>query len=158
MQSRLPPSAALPAICILPIGAIGRNHIPQSNGEPITAAQAVKLFKAFALQSGYLDKDELIEHAAYFSDEMKSHGEFLEADANEAISSIKDQLKELKARRKGETDKETKESLDSEIESAQEDLLSELDFRKNAIAALAAFKTDKRQFLIDYTNQQTQGR
>lgn len=130
----------------------------QSNGGPITSTQAIKLFKEFALKSGYLDKDELTEHAGYFSDEMKEHGGFLEDEAAGDISSLKEQLKELRARRKGETDKQTKEELDEEIKSALEDLEEETEHRQPAIRDLAAFKADKRQFLIEYMNRQTQGR
>ena len=94
----------------------------QSNGGPITTAQAVKLFKEFALKSGYLDKDELTEHAGYFSDELKGHEQQLKEESDGDIAALKEALSELKARRKGETDKETRETLDEEIESAKEQL------------------------------------
>lgn len=130
----------------------------QSNGGPITTAQAVKLFKEFALKSGYLDKDELTEHAGYFSDELKGHEQQLKEESDGDIAALKEALSELKARRKGETDKETRESLDEEIESAKEQLDEEVEYRKQAQQTLAAFKADKRQFLLDYMNQQTQNR
>lgn len=43
-----------------------------SGGKPITASQAVKLFKDFMVTVGYLDKKEVDEHAAYFADEMEN--------------------------------------------------------------------------------------
>lgn len=130
----------------------------QSDGGPITSAQAIKLFKEFALKSGYLAKGELAEHAEYFSNELKEHAQALEEDAAGDIADFKAKLKDLKAQRKGETDKNTKEQLDDEIAVAQEELDEEMNYRKSAILALAAFKADKRQFLIDNMNQQTQGR
>ncbi len=128
----------------------------QSNGGSITSTQAVKLFKEFALKSGYLGKDELVEHASYFSDEMKEHGQYLEEDAVGDIATLREQLKDLKARRKGETDQDTKDQLDEEIDSVKDSLDEEIKFRQPAIEALAAFKADKRQFLIEYMNRQTQ--
>jgi len=128
----------------------------QSNGEPITSAQAVKLFKEFSLKSGYLGKDELSEHAEYFSEEMKERGRHLEEDAAGEIADLKTKLKDLKARLKGETDKDTREQLDEEIDCAKEELDQEVSYRQASIEALAAFKADKRLFLIEYMNNQTQ--
>lgn len=130
----------------------------QSDGGPITTAQAIKLFKEFALKSGYLAKDELTDHTEYFSDQLTAHAQYLEEEAAGDITDFKAKLKNLKAQRKSEADKNIKEQLDEEIADAQEELDEEMNYRKSAILALAAFKADKRQFLIDYMNQQTQGR
>lgn len=127
-----------------------------SNGEAITKAQAVKLFKQYMLAVGYLDKDEVIEHATDFADAMTEHEECLEHDAVDDLDSLKEQLADLKAQRKGETDTDTKEELDEEITSVKDDIESEKRLRQPAINALAAFKKDKRQFLINYVNQQVQ--
>lgn len=43
-----------------------------SGGKPITSSQAIKLFKNFMVTVGYLDKEEVDEHAAYFAEEMKN--------------------------------------------------------------------------------------
>lgn len=148
-------SAAKPTRRAIPVMTM---EMIQTNGAPITAAQAVKLFKEFAHKSGYLKKNELTEHAGYFADELREHGANLEEDVAGDIASLKERLKELKALRKGESDPLRKTELDEEIELALEDLEQEKSSRQEAIAALAAFKADKRQFLIDYMNAQTQGR
>ena len=128
-----------------------------SKGEPITKVQAVKLFKQYMLAVGYLDKDELTEHAGYFADEMTQHEEYLAQDIGE-LDSLNQQLKALRGQRKGETDADTKADLDEEIAQLKEDIVAEENSGKPARDALDAFKKDKRQFLIDYVNQQVQGR
>lgn len=127
-----------------------------SKGDPITKAQAVKLFKQYMLAVGYLDKDELADHAGYFSDAMTEHEECLAQDTTDDLDGYKDQLKTLQSRRKGETDAETKEELDEEIASIKQDIEQEKSESKPAKDALLAFKKDKRQFLIDYVNRQVQ--
>ena len=158
----------------------------QSNGGPITAAQAVKLFKEFALKTGYLYKEELTEHGQYFAQEMKDEAEFLEQDAKGELdqlkydlNELKDQRKEAKAREqelkaefKDTTEACDKDRIKEEIAHEQEKLegiAEELSMAEIAIQeeverlapiakAWADFKADKRQFLVTYTNRQTQGR
>lgn len=127
-----------------------------SKGEPITKAQAVKLFKQYMVAVGYLDKDELTEHAGYFADEMTEHEDCLKQDAAGDLASLKEHLKTLRSRRKGETDRETKADLDDEISSAQDDIENEEHSTESARSELADFKKDKRLFLINYVNQQVQ--
>ena len=129
-----------------------------SKGEPITKAQAVKLFKQYMLAVGYLEKDEVVEHANDFAQEMTEHEECLEHDAVDDLASLKEQLADLKAQRKGETDADTKEELDEQILSTKDDIEADKHINQPARDALAAFKKDKRQFLIDYVNLQVQNR
>lgn len=129
-----------------------------SKGEPITKAQAVKLYKEYMLAVGFLDKDEVGNHASDFSEAMVEHEDCLEHDAVNDLDSLKEQLAELKAQRKGETDPDTKEELDEEISSVKDDIESEKKLNQPAKDALTAFKKDKRQFLIDYVNHEVQGR
>jgi hypothetical protein len=128
-----------------------------SKGGPITKTQAVTVFKQYMQAVGYLDKDELVEHAGYFLDEMAMHEECLIQDAVSELDDLKEQLKALRSQRKGETDAETKADLDDEISSIKDDIQSAELSNKPAKDALAAFKKDKRQFLIDYVNHQVQG-
>ena len=123
----------------------------------ITTAQAVKLFKEFALKTGYLHKDELTEHAEYFSDAMKEHAEALKEDAIGEVPFIKGLLSQLKAQRKEMSDKEAIEEINEQIIDAQADLATAVDDAKEAAKLLADFKADKTQFLIGYMNEQTQG-
>lgn len=102
-----------------------------SNGQPITTAQAIKLFKLFMLRSGYLQKNEITEHAEYFAEEIRSQTDALAEDLAAARAALKT------------CSEEDKISCQDAVESARFDL--------------ADFKADKRQFLIKYVNQQTQG-
>ena len=51
-----------------------------------------------------------------------------------------------------------KKELDDAILSIKEDIQHEHKFNQPARDALASFKKDKRQFLIDYVNNEVQGR
>lgn len=51
-----------------------------SGGKPVTSSQAVKLFKNFMVTVGYLDKEEVDEHAAYFAEEMRNEASNLAAE------------------------------------------------------------------------------
>jgi len=128
-----------------------------SKGEPITKAQAVKLYKEYMLAVGFLDKDELTYHADDFAEEITRHQEELEHEAENDLASLQEQLKDLETQRKGETDAETKEFLKEEIASVKDDIKHEKTTNQPAVDALAAFKKDKRQFLIDYVNHEVQG-
>jgi len=101
-----------------------------SNGQPINTVQAVKLFKLFMLRSGFLQQDELTEHAGYFADEIRSHTEALAED----LASARHNLKTC--------DPEDKASNKEAVEDAR--------------LQLADFRADKRQFLITYVNRQIQ--
>ena len=127
-----------------------------NNNQPISTAEAVKLFKEFSLKTGHLSKEELAEHGRYFSDEIREHAESLKEDSTGDLANIKEQIKDAKARRKIAKDEEQKLEIDEELESLQLDLASEIDSTKAALAELAEFKADKRAFLIGYTNRQTQ--
>ena len=129
-----------------------------SKGEPITKAQAVKLYKEYMLAVGFLDKDEINYHATGFAEEIARHQEELEHDAVNDLASLQEQLKDLQAKYKGETDAETKEFLKEDIASVKDDIEKEKITNQPAVNALAAFKKDKRQFLIDYVNHEVQGR
>lgn len=101
-----------------------------SHGQPINTVQAVKLFKLFMLRSGFLQQDQLAEHAGYFSDEIRNTTEALAEDLATARQELKTCAPEDKANYK------------EAVEAAR--------------LQLADFRADKRQFLITYVNQQTQ--
>lgn len=133
-----------------------------SGGKPINTATAVKLFKEFMLKVGYLDKSELTEHAEYFATEMKEHGTALTEDVthekeqlNEAIADIKSNISLLKKQMAASSDPARREVFGDEITDLQDDLegASQEDL-EYAQAAHAAFKADKRAFLVSYVNQQ----
>lgn len=128
-----------------------------SDGKPVSTATAIKLYKEFMLAIGYLEKDELAHHAEYFSDAIKEQLASLTEEAKGDVSEIKERLKDAKERLKGALITGQKEEINEEIESLQDDLNFEMQDLKDRKAELAAFKLDKRSFLIEYVNQETQG-
>lgn len=128
-----------------------------SDGKPVSTATAIKLYKEFMLAIGYLEKDELSHHAEYFADAIKEQLECLTEDAKGDLIGIKERIKDAKERLKGALTASQKEEIIEEIKSHEDDLNFEVQDLNDRKAELAAFKLDKRIFLIDYVNQETQG-
>lgn len=135
-----------------------------SDGKPINTATAVKLFKEFMLKVGYLDKSELAEHAEDFAREIKEHGSALTEDlahekerAQADIADIKSNIFGLKKQMAASSDPAQREEFAVEIADLQDELKSTgQEDIKYAQAEHAAFKADKRAFLVSYVNQQIQ--
>ena len=128
--------------------------------EPISTADAKKLFKSYMKDIGYLERDELSEHAGYLGEEIKD----MEQCHRDDIKDSKDEIKEAKAQIKI-----LKKNLGScktgnekeEIEAELEDLNDEIEMAQEQVdkttQELAEFKRDKRQFLVEYINNQIGG-
>ncbi len=122
-----------------------------TNSGPIGTAEAKKLYKQFMVDIGYLEKDEATEYAGAFADAMNEHLEYLQADvrdAKEALAEAKKEANDFEGLTKEEII-EAKADIPQFIEWEQNELT-------NAQAALAKFKTDKRDFMIEYINGETQ--
>ena len=134
------------------------NEMLEPVDSEISTTEAKKIYKQFMKQIGFLEKDELADHASYLSDEIKENEQYLKDDIADKKSEIKDEkerLKTLKANLKKSTD-DTKEDIESDIE----DCLLDIDYLNKDLdkemADLATFKKDKRAFLIEYINNEVQ--
>ena len=128
-------------------------------GQPISTADAKRIFKTFMKETGYLDKDELSLHADYLSDEIRDHADYLKGcaqDANQDVSEAKKQLKTLRSKIKSVSD-DSKQDIENEIANLEDDLVIFEEDKKNASEELADFKKDKKLFLIEYVNRQVGG-
>jgi len=138
--------------------------------EPISAAEAKRIFKEWMVKIGHLsnkdklDKMELTDHVGYFVEEMKQHEEALKFDINDEKESVaasikeeKDEIRTLKkdfAKCKDEAERENIEGQIAHCERAIENYQASLAAR---VKELADFKADRRAFLIDYINTQVHG-
>lgn len=125
--------------------------------EPITTSEAKKLFKQYMLQIGYLEKEELSEHASYLVNEINENEQYLKDDIADKKKEIKEKteiLKTLKIKFNQCTDEDGRDDIESEIEDCSYDI----DFLKNELdkidKELADFQSDKKTFLVDYINNQ----
>lgn len=129
----------------------------------ITTALAKNIYRAYGTQAIGLDHEEISENLEYFVDELRQHEELLKDDVLSAHESLDDDISEskaeiarLKRRLAKAKDSEDKEELEDELAAAQEDFQMMSQGIAEPEAALAAFKADKRQFLVDYINRQFQ--
>ncbi len=134
----------------------------------ITTQEAKRLFREWMLRIGYLDKQEVGDHVGYLADEIRDHEQGLKDDLKEAKERLtedtkqaKEDCKRIEKELKTCKDAVKKAELEEELKEAQEDM--ELDANgarqdiAEAEASLAAFKEDKREFLVRYINQQVRG-
>lgn len=125
----------------------------------ISTAEAKKLYRRIMTDFGfYEDREELAEGVEFLADEMRSHTEGLQAERDEhkqAIADLKREIAELKKNMKA-LEGEALENAQAEVEVLEEDLVDAKTELEEAIKALADFKADKRAFLVDYINQETQ--
>ena len=124
----------------------------------INTTEAKKLYKQYMKQIGYLEKDELSDHASYLADEIKENEQYLKDDVADKKSEIKDEkdrLKELKGKLK-KANEDTKEDIEADIEDCQQDIEYLNNDLEKETAELTKFKKDKRAFLIEYINNETQ--
>lgn len=127
----------------------------------ITTNEAKRLFKKYMKDIGYLDDDELSEHAGYLADAIRSNEEDLRSDMNAAKETIKDSTIRISALKKELAtcvDEARREEIADEIEDEESAIESDTQDLEESKQALDAFKADKREFLIEYINQQTQSR
>lgn len=130
-------------------------------GAPIPTASAKQLFKKWMLQIGYLDKQEVGDHVLYLADAIKDHEQFLKDELADVRSNISEEMRSLKSDRrdlekslvscKDQTQKLSIDSEIAELDTSIAQLQTEID---DAVAVGIKFKTDKREFLVDYINQQ----
>lgn len=131
----------------------------------ITTKEAKRIFKEWMLQIGCLDKQEVGDHVGYFADEMREHEQSLKeevqcakADLAEEIKIVKESIKDSKTQLKACRNSDEKLEIETELKDLELELTALTsepchDLVK-AEKTLAAFKNDKRDFLVSYINQQ----
>jgi hypothetical protein len=128
--------------------------------KPISTADAKRLFKQYMKDIGFLDREELSDHANYLGDEIKQDGEYLKGDWLEKkseVSRITTRLKDITKKVSSCADPKKKELIEGEITDLNEDLDFATKELQIATEAYTAFKNDKRSYLIDYINRQVHG-
>lgn len=141
-----------------------RGDMLQPVDAPITTAEAKRVFKEWMVQIGHLDKQEVGDHVKYFADAMKEHeGDLkMEADhekelAKDEFAEEKEYLKEAKRELAKCNDEARKAELQAEIKDSEEMIARMTASLAEHDKALDAFKKDKREFLVNYINEQVHG-
>lgn len=140
----------------------------QPTDSKITAADAKRIFKDWMLKIGYLEKGEVGDHVGYLADDMREREQEFKEDIKYAKDNLAEEMKTLKGeianlKKKLSTSKDEAERADIEeaIADAEENITSAKDEAAQTISDserdLAAFKEDKRAFLIKYINDQVHG-
>lgn len=129
----------------------------QPVGEPLSTTDAKAVFKSYMVRIGFLDRHEVSEHVGYLADEIKGMEAALKDDVAEPkreLARARADLAKLQKRlAAAETDDE-RASLQEDIDGAEFEVQAQTQELADAEKALAAFKADKRQFVVDYINQQ----
>ncbi len=129
----------------------------QPAGEPLSTADAKAVFKSYMVRIRFLDEREVSEHVGYLTDEIKQTEAALKDDLDEPKRQLAEARASLKALQKRLAAAKTKDetaTLEAEIEEAEFEVQAQTQGMEEAAKALAAFKADKRQFIVDYINQQ----
>ena len=138
---------------------------------PISTAEAKKVYKDWMLKIGYLDRQEVGDHVRYFADDMKGREEDLKEELNRAkedaafeVNELKEYLAKSKKDIAESADPAEKKKIKKDIESMKEEIkiASQACVIEQAcvreIEAIQNFKADKREFLVNYINDQVHGR
>lgn len=125
--------------------------------QPLSTTDAKKIFKAYMREIGYLDKDELSEHAGYLGEEIRdmeqAHREDIR-DSKEVIREAKRRIKSFNKKLISCTSEEKREEFEVEIHDAEGEIEWELKQIEKSTKELEDLKKDKRPFLVDYVNSQ----
>jgi hypothetical protein len=126
----------------------------------ITATEAKQLYRSFVKQIGFsTDRDDIADGARMLGEMIKDHADTFREEYKDAVDGIKNakaQLIELRQRLTTCAEAE-REDIAWEIEDNESDIVKyEKDIEKLKIEE-AAFKRDKRTFLIEYINREVQG-
>jgi septal ring factor EnvC (AmiA/AmiB activator) len=126
----------------------------------LSASDATAFYKLYMVQVGFVDKDEIGEHARSLAHEMRQHEAFLKSDIADFKNEIKEAKRQIATFRKAQL----KAASPTEQQSLASDILDcEADIA-NAEVKLAEFEADlnkfrenKRTYLHDYINKQIHG-
>lgn len=129
----------------------------------LSVVDAKKVFREYMLAIKFLDKQEVAEHVGYFAEELKSQEQFLREEVARAkedfgpdITELKGEIRKLERDIAKANDPEKKAELEAELIDVRSDLAEQSKFVEEAEREFRDFKEDKRAFLVEYINQQTQ--
>jgi len=134
---------------------------------PISTADAKAIYKNWMLRIGRLDKQEVGLHVGYFAEAMQEHEEELKGQALDAKQSLSFDTEEYRAAVKAAKqalsrckDESKIPELQTELQEAEEFLARSAQpgeaLIKTVQEHIKAFKADKRAFLVEYINNETQ--
>lgn len=132
---------------------------------PISLTDAKRIFGEWMLKIGHLsDKEEASEHVIYLveaiserADELKEEYVSQKEIASETLRDLRLELSDLKKGLKLASSEEEKCEFHDAISNVEREIASPNSAINAAAEALAAFKNDKRAFLVDYINTQVHG-
>ena len=129
----------------------------------MSTADAKKIFRQFMLQTNFLAKEEIADHTRWFVEELREHEAFLKEelgrvrdDFGPCIEDTNVDIQDLQRDLRKETDPVARAELQAELEDAKRELVEQSQFVKKVEEEYRALKDDKRAFLVDYINRQTQ--
>jgi len=128
---------------------------PQDAAIPTTEAK--KIYRAHMKAIGLFPNDELSDRVYEFGEEIKYREEEIRDDIQDykdEIRRIKDEIKDLSRRLKTCSSEEEKEELTYDLEAVNEELVSANEELENEKTQLKYFRSDKREFLIKYVNDE----
>ena len=145
-----------------------KSEMLQPVDNKLSTQEVKKLFREWMLKIGYLDKDEVHDHVGYFADEIREQEQNYKDDIKEAkenlafeLKPLQEKLAELKKKLSKCTDETTRAAIEEDIADTVENMTFAKDDAAQTIAEaerdLAAFKADKREFLINAVNTQVHG-
>ncbi len=132
----------------------------QPIGEPLTTNDAKAVYRSYMLQIRFHNEKDVAEHVRGLGEEIRE----MEQAYREDVKNLKDEISQTRsllkdARRDlaaADTD-DDKVSAQEHIESAESELEVLARDLDEAEAKYAAFKADKRQFVVDYINRELEG-
>jgi hypothetical protein len=130
----------------------------------LSTADAKRVFRQFMLHTNFLAKEEIADHTRWFVQELREHEAFLKEelarvrdDSGRCVEDSKVDIQDLQRELRKETDPAARAELQAELEDAERELAEHSQCVKKAEEEYRTLREDKRAFLVDYINRQTQG-
>jgi hypothetical protein len=127
---------------------------------PLSSSDATVFYKQYMVQVGFVDKDEIGEHARSLAHEMRQHEAFLKSDIADFKNEIKDAKRQIATFRKAQlkaVSPAEQQGLASEIVDCEADISSTGVKLAEFEADLKEFRENKRAYLHNYINKQIHG-
>lgn len=131
--------------------------------EPVSTRDAVKIYRQHMLDTGYLEKRDLSDLAARFLDEIKEREQLLKDEVAWAKDTHRDAKKQAKAegkRIKGlmrGSDRDDRQEYRRDLECLQVEIEDAARVLEEHLQSFKTFQKDKRDFVIEYVNEEIHG-
>lgn len=126
----------------------------------LSASDATAFYKLYMVQVGFVDKDEIGEHARSLAHEMRQYEAFLKSDIADFKNEIKEAKRQIATFRKAQLKAVSPVELQgfaSEIMDCEADISNAEVKLAEFEADLNKFREDKRAYLHDYINKEIHG-